>query len=217
MSSLANAFPILLAAVWETLKLSAAAISGAVTLGLLLAEISLQGGRAGAAGVRILTQLVRGTPVLVFVFLVYYMLPVVGLQFDKSWTAIVSLAVFFSVFFSETFRSAVAAVPQGQRQSGLAMGMSRWQVERIVVLPQAFRIALPPIMNLSAIVVKSTSIVSIIGAWELTYATNELVMRTMQPFQYLLVAMAIYFCICFGLVSAGKYLARRLQISQREA
>jgi ABC-type amino acid transport system permease subunit len=65
--------------------------------------------------------------------------------------------------------------------------------------------------------VKSTSIVSIIGAWELTYATNELVMRTMQPFQYLLTAMGVYFCICYSLVRVGKHLARRLSASQRDA
>jgi His/Glu/Gln/Arg/opine family amino acid ABC transporter permease subunit len=217
MGSLANTAPILLSAVWETLKLSAATIAGALALGFLLAEVSLQGGRVAAGAVQLVTQLVRGTPVLVFVFLVYYLLPVAGIRLEKTSTAIVSLSVFFSVFFSETFRSAVAAIPRGQRQSGLAMGMSRWDVERIVVLPQAFRIALPPMMNLSAIVVKSTSIVSIIGAWELTYATNELVMRTMQPFQYLLTAMGVYFCICYSLVRVGKHLARRLSASQRDA
>lgn len=217
MGSLANAAPILVSAVWETLKLSAATIVGALVLGLILAEVSLQGGRIAAAGVQIVTQLIRGTPVLVFVFLVYYLLPVAGIRLEKTSTAIVSLSVFFSVFFSEAFRSAVAAIPRGQRQSGLAVGMSRWDVERIVVLPQAFRIALPQMMNLSAIVVKSTSIVSIIGAWELTYATNELVMRTMQPFQYLLTAMGVYFCICYSLVRMGKHLGRRLSVSQKDA
>jgi His/Glu/Gln/Arg/opine family amino acid ABC transporter permease subunit len=217
MANLATTAPILLSAVWETLKLAAATIAGALSLGFLLAQVSLQGGRIGAGAVQIITQLVRGTPVLVFVFLVYYLLPVVGIRLDKTSTAIVSLSVFFSVFFSETFRSAAAAIAYGQRQSGLAMGMSRWEVERIVVLPQAFRIALPPMMNLSAIVVKSTSIVSIIGAWELTYATNELVMRTMQPFQYLLIAMGVYFCICYSLVHLGKHLGRRLSVSQKDA
>jgi His/Glu/Gln/Arg/opine family amino acid ABC transporter permease subunit len=217
MATLATTAPILLAAVWETLKLAAATIAGAMLLGFVLAQVSLQGGRIGAGAIQIVTQLVRGTPVLVFVFLVYYLLPVVGVRLDKTSTAIVSLSIFFSVFFSETFRSAVAAIPHGQRQSGMAMGMSWWEVERIVVLPQAFRIALPPMMNLSAIVVKSTSIVSIIGAWELTYATNELVMRTMQPFQYLLTAMGVYFCICYSLVHFGKYLGRRLGVSQKDA
>jgi len=217
MVGIPSAVPILFSAVWETVKLSGAAIAGALILGFILAEASLQGGRVAAAVIQIITQLIRGTPVLVFVFLVYYLLPVAGIRLDKTSTAIISLSIFFSVFFSETFRSAVAAIPQGQRQSGLAMGMSRWNVERIVVLPQAMRIALPPLMNLSAIVVKSTSIVSIIGAWELTYATNELVMRTMQPFEYLLAAMAVYFCICYALVWLGKRLGRRLNVSQKDA
>ena len=98
MANLATTAPILLSAVWETLKLAAATIAGALSLGFLLAQVSLQGGRIGAGAVQIITQLVRGTPVLVFVFLVYYLLPVVGIRLDKTSTAIVSLSVFFSVF-----------------------------------------------------------------------------------------------------------------------
>jgi His/Glu/Gln/Arg/opine family amino acid ABC transporter permease subunit len=217
ITSLINSAPLLLQAIGQTVILAIATISCALILGFALMECGVHGGRGAALVVKIITQAIRGVPVLVFVFLIYYTLPVINVRIDKFYAAIIALSVFFSVFASEILRRAVTAIPVGQRQSGLASGMSRWEIESIVVIPQAIRIALPALMNLAAIIIKSTSIVSIIGVWELTYATNDFVMRTMQPFLYLFAAMAIYFLICYGLVLLGHRLAQRLNISQRSA
>jgi ABC-type amino acid transport system permease subunit len=93
--------------------------------------------------------------------------------------------------------------------------MGHWKIQIVVLLPQALRIALPALMNLAAIVIKATSVVSIIGVWELTLATNEAVMRTLAPFTFFIAALAMYFVLCYGTVRCAALLSKRLNRSQR--
>ena len=208
------AAPLLAQALGQTLLLALIAIVCALLLGFALAEISVLAGRWVALFIRILIEAVRGVPVLVFVLLTYYTLPVLGLRVDKFLAGALALSIFFSAFAAEIFRGALRTIPRGQTESGKALGMTTWKVQTIVLLPQMLRVALPALMNLAAIIVKCTSIVSIIGVWELTLATNELVMRHMAPFTFFIVALLLYFVICYSLVRAAQHLSNRLNQSQ---
>ena len=154
-------------------------------------------------------DLVRGIPVLVFLFIVYYLLPVFGVVLPKFTSAIIALSLYFSGFVAEILRGAIASIPQGQIQAAVALGMLRRQVDFVVIYPQAIRIALPSLMNLSSIIIKATSVVSIIGVWELMAATREIVARTMLPFQFFIIAMLLYFILCFGIVRMAAQLEKR--------
>jgi len=88
--------------------------------------------------------------------------------------------------------------------------MTRGLMLRIVILPQALRLAAPPYVSLCVSLVKATSLVSIVGLWELTMASREVVERTLAPFQIFIAAAAIYFCICYSLALYGRYLERRV-------
>jgi His/Glu/Gln/Arg/opine family amino acid ABC transporter permease subunit len=212
-----NAAPLLAKALVQTLLISLIAIVLSFVLGFLLAEVSILGGRVAAFATSCLTEAVRGIPLLVFVFLVYYLLPKLGLNIDTMYSGCVALSIFFAMYVAEILRGAFRTISKVQTEAGMALGMSAWKVQTIVLLPQALRIALPSLMNLAAIVIKATSVVSIIGVWELTMATNELVMRTLAPFTFFIAALVMYFVLCYGMVRSASYLSRRLNKSQRSS
>lgn len=157
----------------------------------------------------------RGIPLLVFLFLVYYMLPLLDIRMTSFAASIIALSLYFSGFVAEIVRGAIETIPRAQLQSALALGMQRLRAEVIVIIPQAMRIALPSLLNLSSIAIKSTSLVSIIGVWELTYATREIVVRTLMPFQFFITAMIMYFVICYSIVQINQVLERRLSRGYR--
>jgi His/Glu/Gln/Arg/opine family amino acid ABC transporter permease subunit len=212
---LLNAAPLLFKALGQTLWIALVAIVLSFVMGFLLAEISLLGGRVVGFLTRCLTEAVRGIPLLVFVFLIYYLLPKVGLNIDTMYSGCVALSIFFAMYVAEILRGAFRTISKVQTEAGMALGMSAWKVQTIVLLPQALRIAMPSLMNLAAIVIKATSVVSIIGVWELTLATNELVMRTMAPFTFFIAALVMYFVLCYGTVRSASYFSNRLNKSQR--
>ena len=215
LTQLLNAAPLLGQALIQTLLISLVSIVLAFAMGFVLAEISLLGGPVLAFMTRSLTEAVRGIPLLVFVFLVYYLLPRIGLQIDTLYSGCVALSIFFAMYVAEILRGAFRTIARVQTEAGMALGMSTWKIQTVVLLPQALRIAMPALMNLAAIVIKATSVVSIIGVWELTLATNELVMRTMAPFTFFIAALVMYFVLCFGTVRAASVLSKRLDRSQR--
>ncbi|MCW5259618.1 amino acid ABC transporter permease [Verminephrobacter eiseniae] len=212
---LVNAAPLLTKALGQTLLFSLISMCIAFVLGFLLAEVSILGGRVTAFVTRCLIEGVRGVPLLVFVFLTYYSLPKLGIRLDAMYSGCIALAVFFSMYVAEIFRGAFRTIPKVQTEAGMALGMSHWKIQIIVLLPQALRIALPSLMNIAAIVIKATSVMSIIGVWELTLATNELVMRTLAPFTFFVAALVLYFVLCYSMVRSATYLSNRLNKSQR--
>jgi polar amino acid transport system permease protein len=189
------------------LSLASAGISAA--LGLLLALLQLYAWWPIRAVVEVYLFVVRGVPLLVLLFAMYYMLPYAGIDVSATLGGIIVLALYFAAFMSEVFRGAVQAVPRGQWDAARALGMyGRWLM-LIVVLPQAVRLAGPPFVNTCIMLVKGTSLVSIIGLTELTLAGRQIVERTLAPFAIFGGVAATYFCICFVLSTLGRWLERR--------
>jgi His/Glu/Gln/Arg/opine family amino acid ABC transporter permease subunit len=215
MDQLIRSAPILIEALGQTLLLSVLTMVFAGCAGFVIGEASTFAVRTLAWMIRRYIELIRGIPLLVFIFLAYYMLPWIGIETNNFVSAVICLSLYFSGFVAEIVRGAIQSVPSGQIQSGLALGMRRIKLEKVVVLPQAIRIALPALLNLSSIIIKSTSIVSIIGVWELTYATREIVLRTVLPFQFFVASMIIYFVVCYSIVRASGFLERRMARAHR--
>lgn len=215
LTLLANAAPLLLQALGQTLVLALITTLLALVLGFLIAEAGMLGGRLVAFALRCVIEGIRGIPLLVFVFLIYYLLPRLGIFIDTFYSGCVAMALFFATYVAEILRGALRTIPRVQIEAGKALGMRHWKIQLVVVLPQAVRIALPALMNLAAIVIKATSVVSIIGVWELTLATNEAVMRTLAPFTFFIAALGMYFVLCYGTVRSAAYLSKRMNRSQR--
>jgi polar amino acid transport system permease protein len=193
-----------------TLLMAGASVVPATLLGLGLAVLQIFGRRPIRWAVTGYIFVVRGIPLLVLLTFVYYLLPLTGIDLPPFWGVVLVLACYYAAFMSEVFRAGILSLPQAQWDAAKSLGMSRGQMLRIVIFPQALRLAAPPFVNLCVNLVKATSLVSIVGLWELTMASREVVERTLAPFQIFIAAAAIYFCICYTLALYGKHLERRV-------
>jgi polar amino acid transport system permease protein len=182
----------------------------ATVLGMLLALVQVFGGRPARLCVGVYLFLMRGIPLLVLLTFAYYLMPLIGVDLPPFWSVVLVIALYYAAFMSEVFRAGLQSLPQAQWDAARSLGMTRHQLLQIVIFPQALRVAAPPAVSLCVNLVKSTSLVSVVGLWELTMASREVVERTLAPFQIFLGAGAIYFCLCFSLASYGKFLERRV-------
>lgn len=197
-----------------TLLMAASAVIPATVFGVLLALARIFGRRATVGAVEAYLFLIRGIPLLVLLTFVYYLLPLTGIDLPPFWGVVMVLAAYYAAFMSEVFRAGIQSLPQAQWDAAKSLGMNRRQMLRIVIFPQALRLATPPFVSLCANLVKATSLVSIVGLWELTMASREVVERTLAPFQIFLAAAALYFCICYALALYGKHLEQRIHAGQ---
>ncbi len=200
---------LLLAARW-TLLLSAIAFAGGGIGGLALLVLRVSRSAPAREAVKLYIELFQGTPLLMQLFLVFFGLPLVGIEVSPWLAATVSLALYASAYLVEIWRGCVDAVPLGQWDASASLGMRYLAQLRLVILPQALRLAVPPTVGFLVQLVKSTALASIIGYSELTKTGQILTNATFQPFViYTLVAL-IYFAMCYPLTSAARRLERRL-------
>jgi His/Glu/Gln/Arg/opine family amino acid ABC transporter permease subunit len=195
-----------------TLLMAMAAVVPATVLGVVLALIQIFGSRTARSAVVFYIFIIRGIPLLVLLTFVYYLLPLTGIDLPPFWGVVLVMACYYAAFMSEAFRAGILSLPQAQWDAARSLGMSRRQMLHIVIFPQAMRLAAPPFINLCINLIKATSLVSIVGLWELTMASREVVERTLAPFQIFLAAAALYFCICYALALYGKHLERRVLV-----
>ncbi|MFZ1470398.1 MAG: amino acid ABC transporter permease [Paracoccaceae bacterium] len=169
-------------------------------LGLLIAVAQRYGGRPVRWMLQVYIEIIRGTPFLVQLFLLYYGGPMIGLRLDPVPAGLVGLTIYGSPYFAEIFRSAFRAVPPGLTEAGRAIGMTELTIVRHILLPVGLVSALPALVNFSIILTKETVILSIITVPELMYQTQY--MSTMT-FRYLEanLALAVFFWVFVEVIS----------------
>ena len=162
--------------------------------------------------VRLYTDFIRGTPVLVLVLASYYVLGTVGLQLGPFQAGVLALAVFCSSHVGEIVRGALQAIPKGQTEAAKAIGLTFTQTFAYVLAPQAIRQALPAWVNTAAEMVKASTLLSIIGIGELLLATQEVISRTFMSLPFYFLAGALYFVINYGIERFGRFVERKMSI-----
>lgn len=210
MELLINSLPLLGMGTVTTIYLSVAAIVLSTVLGLAFALFQLYGGLVLRIVVEVYLYVMRGVPLLVLLFTMYYAAPYAGLQIDPTTGGIVVIAAYFGAFMTEVFRGAVLSVATAQWEAGKAIGLTAPQIFTDIIARQALRVAGPAYVNTCIGVVKGTSLVAIIGLTDLTYVGRQIVERTLAPFEIFGAVALIYFLVCFALSRLGKYLERRL-------
>jgi polar amino acid transport system permease protein len=159
----------------------------------------------------IYVQVLRGTPVLLQLFYLYYVLPFAGIQLN-AWTAgIAGMSAAYSAYLSEIYRAGIEAIDRGQTEAALSLGMSRVQVMRIVVLPQAFRIIIPPIGNMFIGLFKDTSLLSILTIHELMFQGQLIAATTFRHITIFSVIAVLYLAVCWPSASIIDRLEKRLK------
>lgn len=209
MDALLPSLPLLAKGVVTTLYLSVASTALATLLGIVFASIQLFAWRPLKWIVEFYLYIVRGVPLLVLLFAMYYALPYAGVQVEPVIGGIVVIGAYFGAFMTEVFRGAVLAVPKGQWEAGRAIGMRTPGILRDVVLVQALRVAGAPYINTTIMVVKGTSLVAVIGLADVTFVGRQIVERTLAPFEVFGAVALVYFVVCYALSRLGRHVEKR--------
>lgn len=184
--------PLLWAGVRFTIPLTLLSFALGLALGLVVAVIRLFGPKPLAALVRGYVGIFRGTPLLVQLFLIFYGLPSVGIVLDAFPAALIGFTLNIGAYTSETVRAAITSVPKGQWEAAYSIGMNWRQVMQRTILPQAARVAVPPLSNTFIALVKDTSLAAAITVPELFQAAQRIVATTYQPLVLYIEAALIY-------------------------
>lgn len=195
-----------------TVVISALAIVFGSVLGTVVGLVLTYGDRVSRLLFRAYTDFIRGTPVLVLVLASYYVLSTIGINLSPFQAGVLALAVFCSSHVGEILRGALQAIPKGQLEAAMAIGLTFRQAFVWVLLPQALRQILPTWVNTAAEMVKASTLLSVIGVAELLLRTQEIISRSFLSLEFYFFAGTLYFVINFSIELLGKYVERRTSI-----
>jgi His/Glu/Gln/Arg/opine family amino acid ABC transporter permease subunit len=202
--------PLLLGA-GTTIAITLSALLAAIILGLSLALVRLVGLRVVNALIATYVEVFRNTPVLAQLFIIYFSLPYLGLNIAPFPAAVIGLGLNGGAVLTEVFRAGLNAIHYGQREAAMAIGMTPWMSLRYIILPQTWRITLPPLGNYAIALLKDTAVVSAIAAPEIMFWARNLVTSTFETTFVYVLAAALYFCLSFPLAR----LVERFERQQR--
>lgn len=205
---------LLLATRW-TVLLALVTFVGGGMLGLVVAALRVSPKAALRHIASAYIGLMQSTPILIQLFMVYYGSSFIGLRPDPWPAAAITFCLNAGAFFGEIFRGSIEAVPKGQWEASKALGLRYLTTLRLVIIPQATRLSLPPTVGFMVQIVKTTSVASLIGLVELSRTGTMINTVTFQPVLVFGTVAAIYFALCWPLSLLGQHLERRL-IGSRE-
>jgi His/Glu/Gln/Arg/opine family amino acid ABC transporter permease subunit len=203
------AFPYMLQGTLVTLEVSALAMVAGTAVGIacgLLGESQLPPVRWV---IRSYVYFVRGTPALVQIFLVYFALPVIGIELSAFWGGVVALAFNAGGFIAEIVRAGLQSIDAGQTEAAQAIGMTNRQSLMFILLPQSLRRITPPLTNEVITLVKSSSLLSVISIYELTRATQVIIAERFTPFELYMLLAVFYLVIISALSWVSEYVEKR--------
>lgn len=201
------AIPLLAAGIVQTLKVSAVACVLGLALGLMAGLASLSNSRPLRWLVRFYVDFIRGTPLLIQIFLVFFALPVVGIRMSEFWAGVFALSVNSGAYIAEVVRGTVGSIEKGQSEAALSVGMTRRGALIWVLLPQAWRPMVPAVTNDLITLVKNSSLLSAISVYELTRAGQAIIATHFAPFEIYLL-LALYY---WALITVLSYASRRIE------
>lgn len=204
-----HALPFLWAGLLVTLNVSGIVVVTALVVGLVLGTAISYGPLWIALPIRVYSDFLRGVPLLVLIFFVYYALPLTGWNINNFWAAVTALAAFESAHVLEVTRGALQSIQSGQMEAGKSIGLTFGQRMIYVIFPQAMRRFLPPWINTVVDTVKGSALVSLVGIVDLMLAIQQVIGRTFDPMPLYVLGALIYFAINYALSATSRRLERR--------
>lgn len=198
-----------------TLEISAVAALGAVSVGLVVCAGRLSENRVISGAARFYISLIRGTPLLLQLFYIYYALPEIGIVLPAFTAGAIGLSLNFGAYLAELFRAGVQSISRGQTEAAAALGLHSFARFRLVVAPQALRVILPALGNYALVLIKDSSLVAVLSVLELMRAGELLANATFRALPIYTMVGAIYFLMCVVVAKAFERAERKLQIPTR--
>ncbi len=205
---LTQALPLLAVGAGQTLAISLLAILFATLGGVGYGVLAQQGGRLTRGVLRVYLELFRVVPVLVWLYLFFFGLPIFfGLDIPAFWCAVLVLALWGASEVGEVVRGGLKSLSRGQQEAGLALGLSRWQLYRHVLLPQALQRLTPPTINIHTRIIKTSSLAVLIGVVEVIKMGQQIIERTYGSLLIYGLLFLFFFLVCYPL----SLVSRRLE------
>jgi His/Glu/Gln/Arg/opine family amino acid ABC transporter permease subunit len=203
--------PLLLRGTLTTIELALGAFVAGTALGLVISAGRSLGGRDADLLLGLAVDVVRGSPLLVQLLVIYLGASAVGLSLGPFAAALLGLSINAAAYLSEIFRGGIGSVPRGQTEAGLTVGLTPVRALWEVVLPQSVPVIIPAMMGFFIGLLKDTSLAYVLGLLELTRMGKNVMDRTFQPFEISLVVAAIYFVLCFPLAQLVRVVDARMR------
>ncbi|MES2126744.1 MAG: amino acid ABC transporter permease [Pseudomonadota bacterium] len=212
---LRQAAPVMLTGALYTLMFAVAAMAGGLVLGFPVAVLRMSSWAILRWPASLYVSVMRGTPLLVQLFVIYYGLPSVGIEFTPVTAGVLALSLNAGAYLSESLRGAIASIALGQWRASFSLGLGYWQTLAHIILPQALRVAVPSMSNTLISLIKDTSLVSVITMTELMLATKEVIATTFRPLPLYIAAALIYWCLSLMFEHLQRLAERRLNRAHR--
>ena len=209
--------PQIYAAIWVTIKLTIYSFTLATVMGLLIAVGKMSSIKIVRGFCIGYIEVARGIPTLAILFLLYFGLVPLGIVLDAFVASYIGLGLTAAGYMAEIFRAGIGAIHKGQREAANAVGMTPYKSFRYIIFPQAIRIIIPPLLNMLIILLKDTSICSLISTDELMLRAKDLAMMSFRPMHLFLLVGVIYFFLAWPLSIFTRRVEKKLQKSQRNA
>jgi polar amino acid transport system permease protein len=203
-----DSVPFLLKGAVYTVQVSVLAIVFGLVLGWALGLIAVSGVRWLRALAWAYVQFIRGTPLLVQIFLIYFGLPALGINVPAFWSGVIALGLNSGGFQAEIVRAGIESIDRGQTEAARSIGMSAFQTLLLILVPQTIRRVIPPLTNELITLTKSSSLLSAIAVLELTHAGQAIIARTFAPFE-IYAAVAVIYLLLIAVLSRGSALLER--------
>jgi lysine-arginine-ornithine-binding protein len=198
-----------LTGVWLTARLALLSLLFGLPIGLLLALARVQSSRILSVPAAVYVEVMRGTPLLVQILFIYFVLPSFNIFIPAFWSGVLALTLNSAAYIAEIFRAGILSIDAGQMEAARALGMTHAQAMRRIILPQTFRRVVPPLTNEAIALLKDSSLVYVIGLSELTRTGQELASRYAAPLTIWPMVAIFYLLLTFPLTRIAEYLERR--------
>jgi polar amino acid transport system permease protein len=212
-NELMHSLPFFLKGLWMTVVVSASSLVIGTVAGFILGILRAGTHRIMARVIGAWVDVIRGTPFLVQIFIVFFLLPEAGIQLEAFPAAILALSNMAACFICEIVAGGIQAVPDGQREAAKASGLSAFQQLRHIVLPQAMQIILPPLVGQYVLLIKDSSVVSVIGVIDVTRVGWLTVQRIPEGIMVFGLVGLLYFVICYPLIWLSARLEKRMTVT----
>jgi L-cystine transport system permease protein len=204
-----RSLPYVLEGIWYTLLISLVSMGIGLILGFFLALARTSKLKILQWPARLYISFMRGVPILVILFLLYFALPVVGIEFTAVQAALIGFSINSAAYIAEVFRSSLSSVDKGQWEASTALGMKYWQIMKRIILPQSVRIAVPPLSNVYLDLIKASSLAAMITVPEIFQKARIVGAREYDLLTMLILVGLIYWAICSVMTIFQNYMEKR--------
>jgi len=211
-NELVNSLPFFFKGLWMTVAVSGLSLIAGTIIGFTTGILRATGNKFIKFIIGAWVDLIRGTPFLVQIFIIFFILPGIGIELEAFPAAVIALSNLAASFICEIVAGGILAVPSGQREAATASGLSGYQQLRYIVLPQAMRTILPPLVGQYVLLVKDSSVVSAIGVVDLTRVGWLTVQRVPEGLMVFGLVGILYFAVCYPLINLSSFLEKRMTV-----